>query len=296
MRRVTLALLGALAALAMPRVSDAGCGCDKPPPPRAAVRPFAGSVDQVVTLFDERLVAGSRYEVEFVSTTDGRADWSRARVARRRDMADGQQRSHLRVRVPDVSLGPCRISVWKDGVHLYTLGDEQFTVVAAPLPLHEFTETVRRDGYQTGVGRDGTIYILVDVAQVSEATTFTGAALGYPLRFGAQNVAIYNKDGFLMQLLDPNQRGLFRLTRGGTGQSDVLSYWRHEFQTYKREHRQVDARRQDDDSDWHADGSYHVDHDHLMIAISGSLQDGTLPAPGATPSFTLTISSSPDAL
>jgi hypothetical protein len=29
-----------------------------------------------------------------------------------------------------------------------------------------------------------------------------------------------------------------------------------------------------------------------MIVISGTLQDGTVPAPGATPAFTLTISSS----
>jgi hypothetical protein len=293
MRRV---LLGALALLLVARVADAGCGCDKPPPPRAAVRPFAGSVDETVTLFDDRIVAGERYEVEFVSTGDGRSDWSRARAVRRRDLADGQGRPHLRVRVGDVSLGPCRISVWKDSVRLYTLGDDQFTVIAPPLPLHEFAETVRRDAYQTGVGRDGTIIIAVEVSQVSEATTFTGVALGYPLRFGAQNVAIYNKDGFLMQLLDPSQQGLFRLTRGDAGKSDILSYWRHEFRTYKQEHRQLDARRQEENSDWHADGTYHVDHDRLMIVISGTLLDGTAPTPGATPPFTLTVSSSPNTL
>ena len=41
------------------------CGCDKPPPPRASVRPFMGYTEQTITLFDERIVPGSRYTVQF---------------------------------------------------------------------------------------------------------------------------------------------------------------------------------------------------------------------------------------
>jgi len=42
---------------------------------------------------------------------------------------------------------------------LYTLGDDQFTVTSKPIVLHDFAETVTQDGYQAGVGKDGTVYI-----------------------------------------------------------------------------------------------------------------------------------------
>ena len=38
------------------------------------------------------------------------------------------------------------------------------------------------------------------------------------------------------------------------------------------------------------DGSRHVDHNHLILAIMGRLADGSLPAPGATPAFDLSMS------
>jgi len=66
---------------------------------------------------------------------------------------------------------------------------------------------------------------------------------------------MYNQQGFLMQLLDPTSPGLFRITRGGDATSDALTYWRHEFRTYKQDHRRNDVHRTDDDADWHADGT-----------------------------------------
>lgn len=138
----------------------------------------------------------------------------------------------------------------------------------------------------------GTIYIPVDVGQVNGGTTFTGSALGFPLAFGATDVAIYNDQGFLMQLLDPKIPSLFQITAGSNLTSNTFSYWRHEFRTYKAAHRQVDAWGADDtDPDWHANGTYHVDHDHLVIAIRGTLPDGSTPAPGVTAPFRLVIDS-----
>ncbi len=334
MRRTMLAILATLAALGGPTPAGAGCGCDKPPPPLAAVRPFAAFADAKVTLFDARLVPGQRYSVQFVARADGSNDWSRGKAKSLRDFADGQYRSALRVAVPPVSFGPCALNVYGDsGTLLYRLTDDLLTVTAAPVPLHEFGETVSRDGYQAGVGSDGTMYVAVDVKQVSDATTFTGAANGFPLSFTPQSVAMYNMQGFLMQLLDPTVPGLFQLQSGvalqtttvlgllpvvdssptnvpaafvsqlvaplapglGTAAnrtSDILSYWRHEFGTYKEQHRQQDAFSTDGDPDWHADGSYHVDHNTIMVAISGSLADGSTPRPGATPPFRLVVSSS----
>ncbi len=293
---VTLMLLGAALALGVPAPASAGCGCAKPAPPRAAIRPFFGSVDQHVALFDERLGNTGQYDVQFESL-DGTTDWSRGKVKSPRDLADGQRRPQLRVKVPEVGLGPCRISVWRQDVKIYGLEADQFTVIAPPIALHDFTEGVERTGFRTGVGSDGTMYFAMDVSAVSEATTFTGALLGMPLRFDARDVSFYNAQGFLMQLLDPNVPGLFEIAAGDASTSNQLRYWRHEFKTYKGEHRKVDDRRSDDeDSDWHADGSYHVDHDHIVVAISGTLADGSRPTPGATPPLRFGIASTPGTL
>jgi hypothetical protein len=283
----------AAAGASVPAPAQAGCGCQKPPPPRAAVRPFVGYVDEKVSVFDERLSMGERYSVQFESVADGSVDWSRGRVVNRRDLADGQRRPQLVVRVPDIGLGACRITVWKNDVAVLALGAEHFTITSAPIALHDFSESLTREGYRAGVGADGTVYFAVDVSEVDDATTFSAQADGYPLTFDAKSIAMYNTQGFLMQLLDPRVPGLFEITTGAGAASDTLRYWRHEFRTYKKEHRQVDARRNDDDFDWHADGSYHVDHDRIVVAVSGLLADGSHPVPGATPPFRLTISSSP---
>ena len=282
--------LAALTALA-PRAAEAGCGCDKPPPPRAAIRPFVGYVDQHVTLFDDRLAAGRRYDVLFESSETGMSDWSGGRAVPRRDLADGERRVQLRVSVAEVSFGPCRVSVWQDGQMLFALGDDAFTVAAAPIALHDFAEGITRDGYRTGVGRDGTLYVPVDVSRVDAATTFVGETSGLPLRFGAGDVAMYNDQGFLMQVLQPGNTQLFSIAGGDLLRSDRLSYWRHEFATYKQDHRRRDGRALDGDPDWHVDGTYHVDHDHIVVAIRGTMPNGLPPTPGSTPAFRLSISS-----
>ncbi len=290
------ALVLAIALVAiLPARADAGCGCSKPPPPRAAVRPFVGYADQTITVFNDQLAPGGNYWVQFTSTVDGSVDWSRGKVSMRRDFADGAVRAQLRTTVGTVALGPCSIAVWANNgaAPLFTLGDEQFTVVAPPVVLHEFNEEVVQDDFQAGVGKDGTIYIAVDVTAVTEGTLFTGTANGFPLSFGARSVAMYNQQGFLMQVLDPTSPGLFQIVPGASQTSDSLAYWRHEFATYKQEHRRVDARRTDDDPDWHADGTPHIDHNKIVVAISGTLADGTRPQPGATPPFDLVIDSRP---
>jgi len=292
MRRTLLMLLALALTAAMPLPAGAGCGCDKPPPPRAQVRPFVGHVDQTISLFDDRFQAGARYDVLFESTVDSSADWSRGKAVVARDFADGRPRAQLKVRVGEVALGPCRITVYRQGSPMLQLADDQFTVAGRPLVLHDFRESLSRSNYRAAVGRDGTLYIPVDVSQVNGGTTFTGNALGFPLTFAANDVAIYNDQGFLMQLLDPKIPGLFAIDAGSDQTSNTFSYWRHEFQTYKAAHRQVDAWATDEsDPDWHANGTYHVDHDHIVVAIRGTLADGTTPAPGATAPFKLVIRS-----
>ena len=99
MRRPITAILLTLATLGAVRSAEAGCGCDKPPPPRAAVRPFVAFADARITIFDNRLLAGLNYRVQFVSR-DGSSDWSRGKAGLRKDLADKTMRMALRVKVP----------------------------------------------------------------------------------------------------------------------------------------------------------------------------------------------------
>lgn len=292
MRGALTLLLGLGSSLLMPGIASGGCGCAKPPPARAVVRPFVAYQDQSITLFDDRFVPGTRYQVQFTAM-DGTTDWSRGRAVAKRDLADATVRHQLRVKVAAVPLGPCAITVWDKDAPMLRLGDSDFTVAAAPVMLHDFTELVRRNDYQAAVGRDGTVFIPLDVWAVDAATTFVGAAQGFALKFAPTDVAIYNEQGFLMQLLDPKVTDLFRITAGDTAGSNTFTYWRHEFATYKQAHRTLDAWENADDTDWHADGSYHVDHDHLVIAIRGILPNGSAPAPGATRPFRLAVTSTP---
>ncbi len=293
-------LFTAVVSLPIAPRAHAGCGCDKPPPPRAAVRPFVAHADQMITLFDDRLEDGKSYDVQFISSVDSSNDWSRGKARRKRDAADRAVRNQLRVAVGNVSLGPAWIVVWRNGAFVFALPDDAFTVTSRPIELHDLAEVVTREGYRAGVGKDGTVYIPVDVRHVSQATSFVGRGEGFPLSFGAESVAMYNDQGFLMQLLYWDAPGtvpgksLFQITPGDGTASAALGYWRHEFETYKRDHRQKDAWGTDGDPEWHADGTPHVNHDHIVVAVRGTLPDGRLPAPGATPPFTLTIESTPD--
>ena len=292
MRWLTAGLLAAaMTASQLPNAHGA-CGCDKPPPPRASVRPFVGAPDETINLFDDRLVRNARYTVLF-EARDGTKDWSRGKATLKRDFADGVERMQLRVAVGAVSMGPARISVYDDGDRLlYSLSDDQFTVIAPPIVLHDFTESFTRDGYQTGIGADGTMYVAVDTTSVSDATTYTGLAVGFPLRFDSRNVAFFNDQGFLMGFLDPKSPGLFSIGAGDVSTSAALRYWRHEFRTYKEEHRKRDERRTAD-GEWHADGTPHVDNYHMVVAISGVMPDGQRPTPGPTPPFRLVVTSDP---
>src|SRR5207247_3411597 len=72
--------------------------------------------------------------------------------------------------------------------------------------------------------------------------------------------------------------------------SDALHYSRHEFTTYFLQHMERQPHAVDStDGNWHLDGSRHVDHNHLILAIMGSV-NGAPPAPGATPPFDLVLS------
>lgn len=290
----TAALIGMIGTLLLPTYSEAGCGCNKPPPPVASIRPFVAHADQEVTLFGANIKENKKYDVQFVNTVDWSNGWSRAKATKRKDLADRQQKPHLRVKVPNVGFGPVAVVVWEGNKLIAAYNDDKLTVTAEPVLLHDVEEALNQPNYRAGVDRSGTIYVTVDLSQVSGATRFTGAAVGLPVNFASADVAMYNEQGFLMQLLDPTQPGLFEIFAGDPTESSILSYWRHEFRTYKDEHRHVDNFATDDDPEWHEDGTPHIDHDRIIVAIRARFANGSKPAAGKTPAFRLIVMSSPE--
>jgi len=299
-RRATIASLGLLAlvaALAVPP-AWAGCGCEKPPPPPAAVRPSVAYSGAALTLFGPSLQTGHSYTVTFSSGTTQATASVTSTVVSRRDLADGVVRPQLVLQVPALPLGPTRIAVTDptSGTSVLTADDASFTVAPQPVAIPGDYGKYRWPGFQAAVGRDGVVYIALDLTAVSTPIVFEAQAFGYPLRFSSDDVVFENIQGFLMQLLVQNSTsgvepipGMFVFPAENAAQdSDALHYSRHEFATYFLQHQERQPHALDPtDPNWHVDGSRHVDHNHLILAIMGHMPDGSLPAPGATPAFDL---------
>src|SRR4029453_7486044 len=79
--------------------AQAGCGCTKPAPPPAAVRPNVTYSGQPVTVFHSSLVTGASYTVTF-TTMSGQSMTVSAQAVALRDIADGQVKTQLLVIVP----------------------------------------------------------------------------------------------------------------------------------------------------------------------------------------------------
>jgi hypothetical protein len=287
--RFLIAVSGLLAMPLLASPADAGCGCDKAPPPPAAVRPAFASPGQEITLISDKLKADKSYRVWFGS------GWTwpvSATAERRRDLADGKKKVQLTVALPSwLDPGPTSIRVTRDDDTVMRVDDKQFTVLQAQIRLDQADGVTVAKCYRAAVGADGTVYFPVNVANISQRMIFSGLAETYPLLFGPSDVTIYNTQGFLMQLLAPKEAGtLYTITDPGTPDSLELTYDRHEFVTYKKQHVHDGNLALDrEDPAWHVDGTRHVDHDNLVIAISGVLENGRKPQPGQTPAFTFSI-------
>lgn len=266
-----------------PARAHAGCGCDKPPPAPAAIRPAFAPVGGTVTLFADDLRAGESYDVEF-----GKKEVS-ARAVVRRDLADGVKKPQLVVTVPDVPIGPTKITVKRNGKKVLKIADKDFTVLQPVLRLDESNAAVLVRCYSAAVGKDGTMYLPLDIGPIRRRMVFSGVGEEFPLLFSAKDVAIYNAQGFVMELL-AEQAGHYEIRDPGAPDSFELIYDRHEFVTYAKQHVHDGALKLDpSDPAWHVDGTPHVDHDNLVIAIDGRLERGGRLSGGETSTFDLSI-------
>lgn len=286
---IMAAALVALTGYAKP--AAAGCGCNKPAPPLEAIRPHFAPAGWEIQLFHPALEAGERYRVTFVNAADPESDQDvKVRAVVRKDFADGVPKPQLRVMVPPLPLGPTSISISRGRTVIAEFDESEFTTLPAPVSLQEVSNIVEVEEYQAAVDTQGVVYLAFDISDIAKETLFSGIGFTYPLLFDASDVAIYNSQGFLMQLLGPENGDIYSIDDEGTPHSFRLTYDRHEFETYRQRHVGNPGWQPDPaDPDWHVDGSPHIDHDHLVLAISGILEDGTTPAPGATPVFDLSV-------
>ncbi len=311
-RLSVLGVLVLVAALGLPGRAQAGCGCDKKAPPHTMVRPPVGWEGLVIHIFDDpqhpRISPGARYRIKF-----GDRGLAMGKAVLWRDVADGlphglhptskpAKRPAIEVRVPNQArLGPNSISVFGETADTYretplwTVGAASFTLAGRPISLSERNQTVVRTHFRAGVGLDGTLYIPVDVTRVTNATTFVGGLTNIDLSFAAADVIMYNDQGFLMQALDQVDEGsLFKIVHSAKpASSDALYYWRHSFADYKANHALADFLISPQDPDWHADNSYHVNHNAIVLGIHGKHLNGSGLAPGAFDKLVVWFSSRP---
>jgi len=249
-------------------------------------------------LFSPSLQANQGYTVTFTSGITGQAVSVDARPVVHRDLADGQYKLQIVVPLPTLPLGPASIKAMRTGqaVRDVFIDDSAFTVAPLPIAIPADYGTWHSPNFRAAVGRDGVAYLALDASKVTQPMVFEAQAAGYPLRFGAADVIFKNIQGFLMQLLVQGGQsarepvpGMFVFPASNpTSDSDSLHYSRHEFATYFLQHQERQPHAVDPtDGNWHLDGSRHVDHNHLILAITGHLNNGATPAPGATPAFDL---------
>lgn len=258
------------------RPANAGCGCDHPPPIEGVAHPAFAWPGSVITITDTAFQKpGTKIKI------DGQP------VER---YLPPPRMATARVVVPEgINVGPAKIEIFSQrGQLVKTLPSNVFTALPPPVPV------IDADGYfyykdvNAAVDATGTLLIPFDLTGVLDPRQFYMNLVNTPLRFGEPDMIYYNKDQFNLKLFealfsDPNdfEWGAYYGTdvAGAVDpgkNSDVLQYWRHEFYTYRLAH-ESDGSHVVDSEGRHPDGSVHVDHEHLVLAIRGTLRDSSKP-------------------
>lgn len=278
----------ALASVAIPVApAQAGCGCDHPPPGYAPVMPPFGSPGKTLRLnapSEAPFVPGTAYVVE---------------IGGAGTVVVAEHETHLFADVPEgAQPGPAAVKiVGPNDTHEYQPRD--FTVMAPAPMVPEENGLFARTSFEAAVTEDGTVLIPFNLTEVAAATQFMVILRGMPLQFGQDDVVFYNADGVDLTLFtlavdnaSERQWGSYfgwevEQDRGLRGtiydnkivrslfadRSDELTYWRHEFQTYKDAHLPGGTHEVGEDGYHTQTGTLHIDHDHLVLAVSGKLRD-----------------------
>lgn len=302
-RSILLFAAALVVATAVPpfvRPATAGCGCDHPPPAYAPVMPAFAVPGKSIRVFAEggRFRAFSRYTVTFTSVPASLTAALNPSVT-----VTALRPDSIQLTVPsNLKVGPISLRVAGPGYDK-TYSPDLFTALPLPRKLPTGDAAILIKTLAGAVSADGTLLIPVDLGDILDATQFAFMLTNLPLAYGPDDVVFYNKDGvdltlFTLNVDDPTSRqwGSYYgwqveddstmanmvydnkvvLSPRPGAQSDLLTYWRHEFHTYMAAHgpggtHVVDA------NGYHPDGSLHIDHSMLVLAIHGRLRDAAAP-------------------
>src|SRR5581483_9743157 len=200
----TAAMLSLLGIVLSARPADAGCGCDKPPPPLAQVRPNVAYAGAPVSLFGPSLNVGDAYVVTFASgVAPASTVTMTTAVVNLRDLGDGAYKPQLVVAVPSLPLGPASITATPvaGNAPAIAIPDSSFTVAPMPMAVPTGLAEYHFPNYPAAVGCAGVVYLSLDLTNVQQPMVFEAQPRGYAMRFGGDDVVFYNVQGFLMQRL-----------------------------------------------------------------------------------------------
>ncbi len=273
--------------------AQAGCGCDHPPAEWAQIMPPFATKGKSMTVFavDAVFTVGQAYSVLL-------GDDETVVVAGLDD--------RLEFTLPGgLDVGPTTVHVTGPGYdHVYD--NSLLTVLSKPRRIKNKAGFFHADRYKAAIGHDGTLYLALDMRKVLDARQFMMALFDLPLAYGPEDVVIYNADGvdltlFTAAVADPTERewgsyygwdvegdsGLVSTyyesktdddaQNVSAGMSNLFTYWRHEFHTYYAAHEAGQSHEVDPVNGLHPDGSRHIDHYNLVIAIRGAERDMSAP-------------------
>ena len=295
-----LTLLGGF--LMLPTSATAGCGCDHPAPDWAPVMPyFAPEGGRVRIHADkEEFTIGEAYEVSISGMTVPGGGVVAA------------SRRFIEVDVPrGVGIGPVSVRVWRrhrsrSGRHKVTYAnyDESvFTVLPDWVVVPPVEGVFESKKFDVAVDGMGTVLLPLDLSQIHEATQFALRFKNLALAFGVDDVEFYSREGvnlglFTLAVDDETERhwgsyygwevnedgglGGYRFddraarARDIRGSSDILTYWRHDFKAYAIAH-QPGQDYEVNENGFHKNGTLHVEHDFIVLAIHGRERSAYFP-------------------
>jgi hypothetical protein len=275
----------ATVALAVPN-SWAGCGCDHPAPCPAPVLPAFGSPG------DSILLTGSGFG------TDGgnKVVFQTGRETLQVD-ATAYDPEHMKVKVPagvtkeNKLVGPAKIRVMTPSGQTVNFSEDEFTYLGSPLVLEEGQGHYIYKGVTLAVDTSGVLNVPLDISNVTAATAFAVYLEGLDLEFGTDDLLVYNKQGYNLNLFTLDVDGVEKQwgawyppqslgDLNGSG-SNVFTYWRHDFIEYNAAHspggKFYPVTEANDLTLLHPDGTVHVDHSQLNVAVAGTVNGNPLP-------------------
>jgi len=281
----------------------AGCGCDHPAPCPAPVLPaFASPGDAV-------LLTGTGFSTEKPNTVVFGAGKERLTAE-----AVASDPEHIKLRLPEGErkgkklqghagnrngkspVGPAAISVLTPDGQSVNYTEDEFTLLGSPLVLEEGEGQFIFPGVTLAVDTSGVLNVPLDISRVTSATAFAVYLDGLALEFESDDILVYNKQGYNLNLFTLDVDGVEKewgawyppkaLTTLKAGASNIFTYWRHDFVEYNEAHApggQHDPLVEGDNLTlFHPDGTVHVDHGQLNVAVSGTVKGRTLPGGSRT--------------